>query len=45
MVIKEKADGGASVREITRMVNGGSYGLKDRQKYYELAIKAGIKGV
>jgi putative chitinase len=32
-------DGGASVTQVTRRVNGGTNGLADRQKYYAKAIK------
>ena len=33
-------DRGATVREITRRVNGGYNGLADREKYYQKALKA-----
>ncbi len=37
--MNEYIDKGESVRQITRRVNGGLNGLKDRQKYYERACK------
>lgn len=35
--LNEKADKGVSVATITRVVNGGTNGLADRERYYRLA--------
>lgn len=36
--LNEKADKGASVRTITKVVNGGTNGLKDREQYYRKTL-------
>ena len=42
--LKEKADAGASVEQITLLVNGGNNALDERKRYYDLATKIGIGG-
>ena len=36
--LNEKCDAGASVRTITKIVNGGLNGLKDREQYYRKTL-------
>lgn len=41
--LNKKVDGGATVRQVTRRVNGGINGLKEREAFYKRAMEA-IRG-
>jgi len=37
--MNKKIDDGATVKQVTKAVNGGYNGLADRQRYYDLCVE------
>lgn len=39
-ILNKKVDAGATVQDVTKVVNGGTNGLAEREAYYNVAVKA-----